>query len=915
MKRLTSRILLSACFCALILVQRSYAQSIINPSDPVLEYDPAHPPTPPDYFHPLVKWVRTLNIANGAVQGRNPGWNSDVCKAYTYNGLAFRVQFPKTYAPTVNDGKKYPLIIFLHGQGENDQTYLGPPPPGSGSYNYDNQFHLLQGPPQFDNAIKNGQYDGYVLSPQLQNNVSGPPTVFYASILNDIMNVVKYMISNNKVDPFHIVVNGLSEGGVGTWEMLNSFPTYIAAITPMSAPTAFVNWNNPGNYFSSKRFTPIWVSQGGQDAHPTPAETQRVADTMAKYGGNFKESFYPSDAHNTWYNFWGESSFWPFINNAYSSNPWMIGGLKTYSAGQAIRDTIGLMAGFSGYQWRLNGAVISGATSNTLLVTGPGVYDARVQRDGIWSDWSHVPITITSGTSSTPPPTTTTFTRIEAENYTNMLGVQKENTTDMGGGQNVGYIDLGDWMDYSVSPSSSGTYAVNLRVSSPGGGQLQIKNSAGTVLATVTVPNTGGWQNWQTVSTNIALNAGTQTVRIYSASNGWNFNWWEISTSPTTGGTPPPPPPPPPPATGTIHIEAESYINMNGVQTETTTDVGGGQNVGYIDTGDWMDYSVNIASAGTFPVNLRLASPGGSQLQIRNSAGAILATVTIPATGGWQNWQTVAANITLPAGLQTLRLYASSNSWNLNWWEIGASGTTTTSTDTTTNASTYTHIEAENYATMNGVVKENTTDVGGGQSLGYIDTGDWMDYKITVAAAGTYSVRLRVASPTGGQLQMKNSTGTVLATVTVPNTGGWQNWQTVVANITLPAGSQTIRVYSASNGWNFNWWEIGNGAGSVTAASVGKAEDISASLSTPPLSVYPNPIVNNFQLQLNNELTGSVTVQVYDMEGSLQKQFSLSKPNEGPVQYYLSIGQLAKANYIVKVTMKNWTESKQIIKQ
>jgi hypothetical protein len=302
-------------------------------------------------------------------------------------------------------------------------------------------------------------------------------------------------------------------------------------------------------------------------------------------------------------------------------------------------------------------------------------------------------------------------------------------------------------------------------------------------------------------------------------------------------------------------------------------------------------------------------------LQIRNSAGAVLATVTIPATGGWQNWQTVAANITLPAGLQTLRLYASSNSWNLNWWEIGASGTTTTSTDTTTNASTYTHIEAENYATMNGVVKENTTDVGGGQSLGYIDTGDWMDYKITVAAAGTYSVRLRVASPTGGQLQMKNSTGTVLATVTVPNTGGWQNWQTVVANITLPAGSQTIRVYSASNGWNFNWWEIGNGAGSVTAASVGKAEDISASLSTPPLSVYPNPIVNNFQLQLNNELTGSVTVQVYDMEGSLQKQFSLSKPNEGPVQYYLSIGQLAKANYIVKVTMKNWTESKQIIKQ
>ena len=913
MMSLTRRVLICTCLCASFFVQNSQAQSVIDPSDPVLEYDSTHPPTPPDYFHPLVKWVRTLNIENGAVQARNPGWNSDVYKAYTYNGIGFRVQFPKTYAPTVSDGKKYPLIIFLHGQGENDKTYLGPPPPGGGSYNYDNQFQLLQGPPQFDAAMQNGKYDGYVLAPQLQNNVSGSPTVYYNGILNDIMNIVKYMIANNKVDPFHIVVNGLSEGGVGTWAMLDNFPTYIAAIAPMSSPTAFVDWNNTGNFFSSKRFTPIWTSQGGQDTHPTPAETQRIADTMAKWGGNFKESFYPSDGHNTWYNFWGEPDFWPFINNAYSSNPWMIGGLKTYTAGQTIDETIGLPAGFAAYQWRLNGAIISGATSNTLHVTTPGVYDARVQRDNVWSDWSHVPITVGSG-SGTSTGTTSGTTRIEAESYINSYGVQKEPTTDAGGGQDVGYIDTGDWMDYNVSVSSSGTYAVNLRVASPNGGQFQIRNSSGTVLATVTVPNTGGWQNWQTVSANIAMNAGSQTVRIYSASNGWNFNWWEISNSPTTTTTIPPPPPPPT-STGTIHIEAENYISMSGVQTESTTDAGGGQDVGYIDTGDWMDYNVNLTAAGTFPVNLRVASPNGSQLQIKNSAGAVLATVSIPATGGWQNWQTVTASVTLPAGSQVLRVYASSNAWNINWWEIGASGTTSTTTDTTANTSTYTHIEAEKYSTMSGVVNESTTDVGGGQDVGYIDTGDWMDYKITVATAGSYGVRLRVASPNGGQLQIKNSAGTVLATVTVPNTGGWQNWVTVSSNVTLPAGAQTIRIYSASNGWNFNWWEIGGGAGTVSAASVGKAEDISALSSIAPLNVYPNPIVNNFQLQINNDLIGSVQVQVYDMQGSLQKQFSLSKPGVGVVQYYLSIGQLAKANYLIKVTMKDWTESKQIIKQ
>jgi hypothetical protein len=494
-----------------------------------------------------------------------------------------------------------------------------------------------------------------------------------------------------------------------------------------------------------------------------------------------------------------------------------------------------------------------------------------------------------------------TSTRIEAESYTSMNGVAKESTTDAGGGQNVGYIDTGDWMDYSVTASAAGTYSVNLRVASPSGGQLQIQSSTGTVLATVAVPNTGGYQSWQTVTANIALAAGTQTIRIYSTSNGWNFNWWEIAGAGSST-------PPPPPTTGSsTHIEAENYTTMSGVQTENTTDVGGGQNVGYIDTGDGMDYSVSIASAGSYPVNLRVASPNGGQLQIKNSAGTVLATVTVPNTGGYQNWQTVTATITLPAGSQTLRIYSSSNGWNFNWWEIGTTGGTTPPPPTTTS----TRIEAESYTSMNGVAKESTTDAGGGQNVGYIDTGDWMDYSVTASAAGTYPVNLRVASPSGGQLQIQSSTGTVLATVAVPNTGGYQSWQTVTANIALAAGTQTIRIYSTSNGWNFNWWEISSASGTITA----KAVSVDTVLSTAPLVIYPNPITDKFQLQLNNDLTGSVLAQVYDTKGILQKQFSLSKLETGANQFYLSIGELPAAEYTIKVTMDGWTDSKQITKQ
>jgi endoglucanase len=442
-------------------------------------------------------------------------------------------------------------------------------------------------------------------------------------------------------------------------------------------------------------------------------------------------------------------------------------------------------------------------------------------------------------------------------------------------------------------------------VASPVGGQFQIRNGSGNVLATVSVPNTGGWQNWQTVSSNLTLPAGTQTIRVYSASNGWNFNWMETSAPTTTT-------PPSPPSPAGLRIEAESYVSMSGVAKENTTDIGGGQNVGYIDMGDWMDYSVNIASAGSSAINLRVSSPSGGQLQLRNSSGSILATIAISATGGWQNWQTVTSNITLPAGPQTLRVYSSSNGWNFNWMEL-ATGTMTNPTDPSPSSS---RIEAENYKTMDGVVKEPATDVGGGQNLGYIDTGDWMDYSVNVSAAGSYSLKLRVASPTGGQVQIKASNGNVLSTATVPNTGGWQNWQTISSNLTLPAGTQTIRVYSAFNGWNFNWFEI-TGAGSVSAASIARADVNTSALmpSSLSLNVYPNPVRDNYQLQLNNNLTGAVLIQIYNMSGALQKQISLIKPNVGSIQYNLSMRQLAAGNYIMKVTINNLTDSKQISKQ
>ncbi|NOU73758.1 carbohydrate-binding protein [Paenibacillus sp. LMG 31458] len=114
-------------------------------------------------------------------------------------------------------------------------------------------------------------------------------------------------------------------------------------------------------------------------------------------------------------------------------------------------------------------------------------------------------------------------------------------------------------------------------------------------------------------------------------------------------------------------------------------------------------------------------------------------------------------------------------------------------------------IEAENFSAMNGVQLESTTDAGGGQNVGYIDAGDRMEYKLNVTAAGRYTVQYRVASPAvTGQIQLKAGE-TVLATTAVPNTGGWQNWQTVSATVNLDAGQITLCVFANGAGFNLNW--------------------------------------------------------------------------------------------------------------
>ena len=119
--------------------------------------------------------------------------------------------------------------------------------------------------------------------------------------------------------------------------------------------------------------------------------------------------------------------------------------------------------------------------------------------------------------------------QIEAENYAVMSGVQTEACSE--GGSDVGWIDANDWIVWNVNVPTAGAYTVSYRVASlNGGGVIQLEKAGGSpVYGSVSVPKTGGWQTWTTVSHQVTLAAGQQQIAVKALAGGFNINWLKLT--------------------------------------------------------------------------------------------------------------------------------------------------------------------------------------------------------------------------------------------------------------------------------------------------------------------------------------------------------------------------------------------------
>jgi endoglucanase len=434
--------------------------------------------------------------------------------------------------------------------------------------------------------------------------------------------------------------------------------------------------------------------------------------------------------------------------------------------------------------------------------------------------------------------------------------------------------------------SQGGIFDLQFRVSRGSAGtatfQLQTGNS---ILDTITVDYTGGWEIWQTKTVRINLATGIQTLKLKALGGNWNINWFEgksvIVASHVLPGK----------------IEAETYSSQSGVSSLGSAEVGEGRYIGNVSAGDYIDYNVNVQQGGVFDLTFSLSrgSTGTATFQV-SSGSTILDTIEVTNTGGWEVWVTKTIRINLPTGIQILKLKALGGSWNLNWFE-----------GTQVIVATHTlpgRIEAETYTSQSGVSRLGIAEIGEGRYIGNISVGDYVTYNVNVEQGGAFDLLFRVSKGSSGTGIFQVSWGsTILDTIVVSYTGGWEVWETKQVSVNLPIGIQILKLEALGGSWNLNWLEgnpiaVANSTLISTPSNArtykGQEEERNGKI-----LVYPNPAQSSLHVVFQAEYSSKAQVRLVNSLGVLYNRETFVIEGENHMD--LNVDLLTSGSYILEI--------------
>jgi lysophospholipase L1-like esterase/poly(3-hydroxybutyrate) depolymerase len=211
--------------------------------------------------------------------------------------LPYRLLRPVNIEP----GKKYPLVVFLHGAGE------------VGS---DNALQLKHGAPTFAKPDAREKFPCFVFAPQCPkgkkwvdwdwltpgNSAPAEP----APVMKLVIEAEKAIEAEFGIDADRIYVTGLSMGGAGTWDLITRYPDKFAAAVPVCG-------GGDREKAAAVKSMPIWAFHGLADNVVPPSRSQEMIASLRAAGGKAALTEYPGVAHDSWTFAYSEPHLLPWL--------------------------------------------------------------------------------------------------------------------------------------------------------------------------------------------------------------------------------------------------------------------------------------------------------------------------------------------------------------------------------------------------------------------------------------------------------------------------------------------------------------------------------------------------------------------------------------------------------------------------
>jgi len=199
--------------------------------------------------------------------------------------VAFRLLTPERIEP----GKKYPLVIFLHGAGER----------GS-----DNVSQLKYFPEWMAAPEMRAKYPCFLLAPQCPANEkwvdspwdkkhSQPMPKEPSESMKQVIGMIDGLLKSEPIDTHRVYLTGLSMGGYGSWDLAERMPERFAAVAPLCGG---------GDDTKADRLVgiPLWAFHGDADPAVPVERSREMIAAIKKAGGQPKYTELPGVGHDCW---------------------------------------------------------------------------------------------------------------------------------------------------------------------------------------------------------------------------------------------------------------------------------------------------------------------------------------------------------------------------------------------------------------------------------------------------------------------------------------------------------------------------------------------------------------------------------------------------------------------------------------